>query len=97
MRPAPRQALRARAEIHALRSWRAPRPYAVQNALPLSLLSTGKPATYGALKLLQIDRNRYHRELQRGQLEVFKLGPTYALEIPHTHIGPWTDYLVEAN
>jgi hypothetical protein len=96
MRPAPRQALRARAEIHALRSWRAPRPFA-ENVLPMALLAHGNAAMVGKLKLLGIDADRYERELQRGQLQVFKLGRTYALEIPHTHLGPWTDYLVEAN
>ena len=96
MRPAPRQALRARAEIQALRSWRASWPFG-ENALPMALLAHGNAAMVGKLKLLGIDADRYERELQRGQLEVFKLGRTYALEIPHNHSGPWTDYLVEAN
>lgn len=96
MRPAPRQALRARAEIHALRSWRASWPFG-ENALPMALLAHGNAAMVGKLKLLGIDADRYERELQRGQLDVFKLGRTYAVEIPPSHCGPWTDYLVEAN
>ena len=96
MRPAPRQALRARAEIHALRSWRASWPFG-ENALPMALLAHGNAAMVGKLKLLGIDADRYERELQRGQLDVFKLGRTCAVEIPPSHCGPWTDYLVEAN
>jgi len=88
---------RAQQQIQALRSWRAPRAYPSQNALPLSLLAAGRPATFGALTLLQIDCRRYQQELKRGVNEVFRLGRTYALEIPHNHSGPWTDYLVEAN
>ena len=86
---------RAQQQIQALRSWRAPRAYPSQNALPLSLLAAGRPATFGALTLLQIDCRRYQQELKLN--EVFRLGRTYALEIPHNHSGPWTDYLVEAN
>jgi len=88
---------RAQQQIQALRSWRAPRAYPSQNALPLSLLAAGRPATFGALTLLQIDCKRYQQELKRGVNEVFRLGRTYAVEIPPSHCGPWTDYLVEAN
>ncbi len=92
MRPAPRQALRARAQIQALRTWRAPRHYPLQNALPLSLLASGRPAIIGTLKLLQIDGKRYQRELERGLLDVFRVGGLYALEIPAGHEGSWTDF-----
>jgi len=84
---------RAQQQIQALRSWRAPRAYPSQNALPLSLLAAGRPATFGALTLLQIDCRRYQQELKRGVNEVFRLGRTYALEIPPSHCGPWTDFI----
>jgi hypothetical protein len=96
MRPAPRQALRARAQIQALRTWRAPPPYPLQTALPLALLaSSDEPVMVGRLKLLRIDGKRFQRELKRGLLDVFRIGHLYALEIWIDREGPWTDYLVE--
>jgi len=59
------------------------------------LLATGKPVAFGCLTLMQIGRDRYHRELQKGINEVFRLGPIFSLEIPHHHVGPWTDFAEE--
>lgn len=86
------------AHIEALRRWPPPMPLLPQGGdrLPRARLAAGQFAKLGVLKLLGIDAARYARELRLGLNDVFALGGgLYAIEVPHDHHGPWTDWLVE--
>jgi hypothetical protein len=82
--------------VEALRAGPPPFPkFPGNSALPLALMADGQVARVGLLNLLGIEPDRFLRERERGLLDVFRVGRFHALEVPPSHSGPATDYLLE--